>query len=94
MTFSLLFGLAKLQSDYSSSALAGGSLSPLESVDPSLFSCIVPAYGWTTPVPARHGRTSQMFAFYSNVSALLKCIGAQLKITENGQSITLQPGFT
>ncbi len=30
-------------------------------------------YGWTTPVPACHGRTSQMFAFYSNVSALLKC---------------------
>jgi len=30
-------------------------------------------FGWTTPVPARHGRTSQMFAFYSNVSALLKC---------------------
>jgi hypothetical protein len=30
-------------------------------------------YGWTTLVPGRHGRTSQMFAFYSNFSALPQC---------------------
>jgi hypothetical protein len=40
------------------------------------------------------GHTGQMFAFYSNVGALRKCIGAQLKITENGQSISLQSSIT
>ncbi len=94
MTVSLLFGLAKLQSDYFSSALAGGSLSPLESVDPSLFSCRVPAYMVelllyrpVMVVPAKCSRSTQILVLYSNV-------GAQLKITESGQSIALQLGIT
>jgi hypothetical protein len=94
MTVSLLFGLAKLQSVYFSSALAGGSLSPLESVDPSLFSCRVPAYMvelllyWPVMVvPAKCSRSTQILVLYSNV-------GAQLKVTEIGQSIILQPGIT
>ncbi len=94
MTVSLLFGLAKLQSDCSSSALAGGSLSPLEGVDPSLFSCWVPAYlvellsyQPALVVPAKCLRSTQMLVLYSNE-------GTQLKITENGQSIALQLGLT
>jgi hypothetical protein len=42
-------------------------------------------YGRTDPVPARHGRTSQVSAFYSNVSTLLKS-RRPIKITKNGQS--------
>ncbi len=38
------------------------------------------------PVPAQCQHSIQMLAHFSNV-------GTQLKITENGQSISLQPGI-
>jgi hypothetical protein len=45
-------------------------------------------FGWTGPgVLAGSGSKAQMTGFDSKV-------GTQLKITENGQSISLQPGFT
>jgi hypothetical protein len=46
-------------------------------------------YGLTVPVPTCLGFTGQM----SNVVALLK-VDVQLKVTENGQSISLQLGIT
>jgi hypothetical protein len=101
MTVFLLFALAKLHSDCSSSALTGNSLSlsPPEGEDPSSCKCWVPATAWLPAymggllpyqlalvVQAKCSRPTQMLAHYSNVHIMNNYIYVHLMHT--GQSST------